>query len=351
MLGWHFPWALVLLPLPLLVYFLLPPARKTNTDALYVPTLTPFTRAQQSNSAHITHRYQSSNRRIWFTALIWSLLIIAALQPQWVGKPLQLPVSGRDLMLAVDLSGSMGTQDMRIQQQIVNRLQAVKSVLSEFIHKRQGDRMGLVLFADHAYVQTPLTHDSKTIQSMLNQARLGLVGKKTSIGEAIALVIKQLKDLPLEGSQSRVMILLTDGANTTGIDPLKMARLAQKLGIKIYTIGIGADQILVNGFFGQRLVNPSSDLDEATLQQIAKITGGVYFRARDVKNLQQIYEQINQLEPIDSDKKFYRPVQPLFYYPLGLAFVITLIWAATAFLREQTGKILVNDKTRVHTHG
>ncbi len=312
------PWAFLLLPLPYLVHRLAPPALAAEEAALWVPSLQPFA----------DNRHQLSRRRWpWWLLLpmllCWLLLVTATAQPQWLGEPLELPVSGRDLLLAVDLSGSMDTKDFSLGGKTVNRLTALKSVAGEFIRRRQGDRLGLILFADQAYVQTPLTFDRKTVEQLLNEAVLGLAGEKTAIGDAIGLAVKRMQH---EQSQERILILLTDGANTAGqVSPLKAAELAAQQGLKIYTIGIGADEMVVGSFFFERRVNPSVDLDEETLTAIAEQTGGRYFRARDSAELEQIYAMLDKLEPVEKDQKTFRPVTALYFWPLGLALFGSLL--------------------------
>jgi Ca-activated chloride channel family protein len=226
-------------------------------------------------------------------------------------------------MLALDLSGSMEQMDMQINQRPVTRLTVVKLAANDFIQQRQGDRLGLVLFGTNAYLQTPLTFDRKTVQQMLDDATIGLAGQTTSIGDAIALSVKRLKDTPLD---SRVLVLLTDGSNNSGnIEPLKAASIAQKYHIKIYTIGLGAEQQVMNGIFGPQLYNPSQDLDEPLLKEISKLTGGNYFRAKDPKQLAQIYQEITALEPVANDSEQFRPIKPYYYIPLSMAFICFLL--------------------------
>ena len=323
MYSFDWPWMFVLLPLPILSYWLSKSAKIKQQQALKVPFYDQID----------TMELQLSKRRInflsplfIFTFLVWILLIIASAQPKWSGEAISIPVSGRDLMLAVDISGSMETADMFFAKTAVDRLSAVKSVLMPFIREREGDRLGLILFADHAYLQTPLTFDRKTIEKMLYESFIGMAGQKaTAIGDAIGLAVKRLKDLPVDQSDSRVLILLTDGSNNAGIDPVIAARLAKQIGIKIYTIGFGADEIIVRSFFGRQKVNPSKDLDEKSLKQIAQITGGQYFRARDTQELQKIYQTLDKLEPVESDNLTYRPTKFLFHWPLGIAFIMSLL--------------------------
>jgi Ca-activated chloride channel family protein len=311
-------WAFLLLPLPYLVHKLFPPALAAEEAALWVPSLQPFA----------DNRHQRSRRRWpwWLLVpllLCWILLVTATAQPQWLGEPLELPVSGRDLVLAVDLSGSMKTADFDLEGETVDRLTALKSVAVEFIRKRQGDRLGLILFADQAYVQTPLTFDRQTVEKLLGEAVLGLAGEKTAIGDAIGLAVKRLQSAQ---SNERILILLTDGANTAGqITPLKAAEIAASKGLKIYTIGIGADEMTVGSFFFKRTVNPSADLDEKSLRAIAEQTGGRYFRARDTAELEQIYAMLDELEPVEKEQEVFRPITALFHWPLGIALLVALI--------------------------
>src|SRR5690606_4036471 len=198
----------------------------------------------------------------------------------------------------------------------------------EFIARRVGDRVGLILFGREAYLQTPLTFDRQTVQTLLDEAVIGLAGKETAIGDAIGLAIRTLDDAGVESGR-RVLVLLTDGANTAGeVEPLKAADLAAQRNMVIHTIGMGADALTVRSLFGLRQINPSADLDEATLTAIAERTGGRYFRARDTQELAAAYDVIDQLEPAESDAAGFRPVKELFYWPLGLALAIALGAAA-----------------------
>ncbi len=337
MIEWQWPWIFLLLPLPWLLRRLLPPLSRRPTAALRVPDLSDFRRvsveAVQAGRAALWHG-------LWL-GLVWLLLLSALAQPKWVGEPVSLPVSGRDLMLAVDLSGSMQTEDFVINSVPVDRLTATKYVASDFIERRKGDRIGLILFGRNAYLQAPLTFDRKTVATLLMEAQIGMAGKETAIGDAIGLAIKRLKDKQ-EGS--RVLVLITDGANTAGeISPLKAAELAARHGLKIYTIGIGADEMLRESFFGMQRVNPSADLDEKTLKAIAEITGGRYFRARDTGELEQIYRILDELEPVKVEEKTFRPVKSLYHWPLAAAWMLAVLyalmrlWPGDALRRQQTG--------------
>jgi Ca-activated chloride channel family protein len=308
-------WLLLLLPLPWLVRRWMSAAPRAGLQALKVPW---FAMISESQAGMMKKPVLAV-----LAALVWSLLLLAAARPQWVGEIETLPVTGRDLLLAVDISGSMDTQDMVLGGSAVNRLAVVKKVAGEFIQRRKGDRVGLVLFGSRAYLQTPLTFDTETTAILLDESEIGLAGRETAIGDAIGLAVKRLRE---DAASERVLILLTDGANTSGeVQPMQATEFAAREGLKIYTVGVGADEMMVQDFFGSRMVNPSADLDEDTLKAIAERTGGAYFRARDAESLARIYEQLDELEPVESDQEAIRPVDELFYWPLGAAFLLTLL--------------------------
>jgi Ca-activated chloride channel homolog len=315
MIHFEWPWLLALLPLPFLVRWLLPARLTVEQAALKVPFLDDFSDTETKAVA------QHDKWSLLLASIAWILLCIACTRPQWLGEPIEQAVSGRDLMMAVDLSGSMEVQDFFINKKPVDRLTAVKWVANDFINRRVGDRIGLILFGTKAYLQAPLTFDRLTVMTLLDEAAIGLAGDNTAIGDAIGLAIKRLKNQPAD---SRVLILLTDGANTAGeVSPLKAAELAAANKLKIYTIGVGADEMIVRSFFGSRKVNPSADLDENTMVKIAESTGGRYFRARSADELNNIYMLLDKLEPIEKDKQFFRPRTELFYWPLALALVLS----------------------------
>ena len=322
MLELTWPWILLFLPLPYAVYRFA--TRSPRQDAaLYVPFFNMLSRLQSDSDKLSNGRALS----LTLCTLIWLLLVIAGSRPQWLGDPVQLPSTGRDLMLSVDISGSMEAQDMVIGNRQVSRIAVVKEVISDFVERREGDRLGLILFAAHAYIQAPLTFDRKTVGTLLEEADIGIIEESaTAIGESIGLGVKHLRTRP---ENSRVLVLLTDGVNNSGeIDPQQAGRLAAIEGIKIYTIGIGADQVIQRSFFGARAINPSAELDEAVLTEIAEATGGRYFRARDVNDLVEIYEELDRLEAIEQDEQTYRPTKVLFYWPLGAAILLSFLLSA-----------------------
>lgn len=308
----YWPWAFWLLPLPLLI-LLLPRRGQTQSQALRVPFYAAVASQQTGSPA-------KNGLLRFLTIVAWGLLIVAAARPQWLDEPLTMPVSGRDMLLSVDISGSMDTRDMVLNGQQNTRLAAVKKVAGEFLTRRAGDKLGLILFGKRAYLQAPLTFDRETVRVLLNEAAIGLAGKETAIGDAIGLAVKRLRE---QENSNRVLILLTDGANTAGqVEPLRAADLAAAENIRVYTIGVGAEEMVVQGFFGNRTVNPSADLDEETLTAIAQKTGGQYFRARDTQQLEGIYALLDELEPVSEEQESYRPVHELFYWALLSALLL-----------------------------
>ena len=309
-LGW--PWLLLLLPLPLLIRLL--PARQQEIEPLYVATL-----------PHLSQQAPHRSYSLFLLALlIWSLLLLALARPAWLGEPEPLERPHRDLMLAIDLSDSMRTMDMLEQGRPVNRLQVVKRQLRQFVGQRAGDRIGLILFADHAYLMSPLTSDWRTLQSFIDELDFSMAGYLTSIGEAIGLSIKRFRD---EGSRQKLLILLSDGRDTVGtVSPLAAATLAAQHQMRIYTIGLGAE-VALDDPLASATDNPAADLDEQTLREIARVTQGHYFRARDPESLAAIYQEIDALEPMEKSQHFYQPRLELYAYPLALALLLSL-WLA-----------------------
>jgi Ca-activated chloride channel family protein len=317
-LAW--PWVFLLLPLPWLLRLLLPPA-DSGEAALKVSFLDEL---ESLAGRRARPRLPGWRRQAPFS-LLWLLLLLAAARPQWLGEPLPLPSSGRDLLLAVDVSGSMDYRDMQWQGEEVSRLTLVQRLLGEFIEGRTGDRLGLILFGSQAYLQTPLTFDRHSVRSWLDEAVVGIAGKNTAIGDAIGLAIKRLRQRPAD---SRVLILITDGANTGGeVAPLTAARLAAGERVRIYTIGIGADadQAGAMGLYG---LNPGLDLDEPLLRELAAVGGGEYFRARSQDELRRIAATLDRLEPVAQEPTTVRQALPLYAWPLAAAVLLSLLLVA-----------------------
>ncbi len=314
-------WMLAALPLPLLVRWLLPSAGRRQQAALHVPFFDLLT-----DNLPEANKSRAGSWSLYAAGVMWLALVLAAMRPQWFGEPQDVPLSGRDILLGLDISGSMRERDFEINNRTVERIEAAKIVASEFIAKREGDRVGLVLFGDNAQVQTPLTYDLQTVQHFLSETVVGLIGSSTAIGDAIGLAVKRLRGRPAD---SMVFILLTDGANTAGaVAPIEAAGVAAENNIRIHTIGVGADAVTVEGLFGKRVINPSRSLDEETLTAIADTTGGQYFRARNTRELAKIYDAINDMEPSAEESVGLRPRSELYIWPLALALFLSgyIVW-------------------------
>lgn len=322
-------WVLFALPLPILAR-LVSEKKQQQFAALKVPKLTPGMTVTSGKTG-------TSFWRLLIATLAWIALVVAAARPQWLGEPVSIPAEGRDLMLAVDLSGSMKMEDMAVNGRQSDRLRMIKHVMQDFIDRRVGDRIGLILFADTAYLQTPLTYDRETVNQLLKETVIGLVGEQTAIGDAVGLAVKRFQKKEVS---NRVVILLTDGQNTAGnITPEQAKELAVAEGVTVYTIGVGADNMMMRSFFGTRKVNPSHELDEDMLTDLASSTGGAYFRARNTEALQEIYTTLDELEPIERDSRQMRPLQALFHYPLALALLLSLLLISKPFLTLLSQKL------------
>lgn len=313
-LGW--PWLLAALPLPLLSAWLLPRAITTSSSALRIPH-SGFALPATSERASVPRM------RRWLAVLAWSLLVVAAARPQWLGEPEDIARSGRDLLLAVDTSGSMSIQDLQIGAIASDRFSTVQVIATDFIERRQGDRVGLILFGSRAYLMTPLTFDLTTVARQLDEAAIGLAGRETAIGDAVGLAVKRLLERP---ENQRVVILLTDGVNNAGeLDPAKAIDLAVANKVRIYAVGIGAESVDITSLFGRRSYNPSAELDIDMMTRMAERTGGKFFRARDTAELAGIYREIDRLEPVADNAEALRPVDELYPLPLALALLALVL--------------------------
>ena len=317
MISFAWPWLFLILPAPWAIRQLMPPASEAQGAALKIPFFDD-TRSLGWKGDRGSGR--SLDRLIVWIA--WLALVSAAARPELVGDTVPLPVGGRDLVLAIDISGSMQQLDISPDGERTTRLGVVKSVAGDFIERRRGDRIGLVLFGSRAYVQTPLTFDRTTVSTMLQEAVIGLAGKQTAIGAAIGLALKRMRE---SKNTNRVLVLLTDGANTGGtMAPVRAAELAAIEGLRIYTIGIGAERVSIDSQSGKQSVTPANDLDENTLFAIADITGGAYFRAGNSDSLEKIYLRLDQLEPTKDEQNVFRPTLSLYPWPLALALLISV---------------------------
>jgi Ca-activated chloride channel family protein len=299
-----------LLPLPLLVFWLLPPLRMKSAS-LNFPNLKKaqeYTGEKLRSSAYVKRR----NAITWISlTVIWVLVVFSLSSPQLVAEPEMKVKTSRNFLIVADISFSMAQTDWNIDGEKATRWAAVKKVMHEFISKREGDRMGLIFFGSSAYIQAPFTPDLQTVDNMLDEADVGMAGQMTNIGKAI---VKGIEMFDNDSIETKVMLVLTDGVDAgTDILPLDAADLAKNDSILIYTIGIG-DPEKVN-----------SDLDEETLKQIAGLTGAKYFRAIDAAQLAEIYEELDKLEPIEFEEEEYRPTTLLYFYPLGAAIILALL--------------------------
>lgn len=314
--GFAWPWMWLAFPLPWLAGWLLPPHQNTSASLKV-----PYGRRLDA-IATIGGR----SRRLHIAALAWLawfLLCAAAARPQQLGEAVAPPQSGRDLMLAVDLSGSMSEPDMELGGNVVDRLTAAKAVLADFLDRRVGDRVGLLVFGQRAYALTPLTLDRDSVRDQLRDSVAGLAGRETAIGDAIGLAVKRLRDQP---KGQRVLILLTDGVNTAGIlEPLKAAELAKAEGVRIHTIAFGGSGGGLS-IFGLTLPmsGGGDEIDEETLKKIAQETGGQSFRARDTEQLAGIYAELDRIEPVKQEGARVRPRVERYGWPLAAALLVAL---------------------------
>ncbi len=315
------PSALLLLFVPFLVWGIVPHAQRTLTSALKVPFFAAIQTALQRE--HTDLKIKSTF--VW-PLCIFGVLTLALAGPCFVGEPLLQQHEGYNILMALDLSGSMEVEDMQLHGKRVSRLAVVKRAAKEFVNARSGDSIGLILFGSQAYVQTPLTLDRHNVLARLDDATVGLAGKTTSIGDAVGLAVKRFMDAPKQG---RVIILLTDGASNSGmLSPMQAAALARDEGIKIYTIGLGAESdeqaMTLDNFFNN---GTSADLDEETLKKMAALTEGQYFRATNLQSLQDIYQTINKLEKTQKEEQNIRPRQEYYPWLVGLALILCAMWA------------------------
>jgi len=327
MFEFHWPWVGLLLPLPLLLPFLWPDRRAARDEELEGQRTTLLhPHLQELRSAFQVRR---PRRRLagWFHKavlyLLWAGLILALMRPQWLEPHTQISTPGYDLMLAVDASHSMDALDFTVEGRQVSRMQVVKGVMGRFVDARKGDRIGLIVFGSQAFVLSPLSVDRLAVRQLLDGVVPSIAGQGTALGDAIALGVKKLRERP-EGS--RVMILIADGDNSAGgFAPLESAVLARAAGVRIYVIGVGSKQesipIVEEGAIKYR---DDLTMDEDTLQRIATIGGGAYFRATDTRALEEISTRISQLEKTEAESRTAFLPTPLYRIPLTLT-LLTLL--------------------------
>lgn len=313
-------WIFGILPLPLLIYLLLPPKR-IRSASLKVPNLAKT----QEYTGETLHRSALIKKKGWLSylglSMIWCLLVVALSSPQLVAEPEMKVKTSRNFLIVADISFSMAQTDWISEGQRVRRWDGVKHVMHDFISKREGDRMGLIFFGSSAYVQAPFTSDLATVDLLLEEADVGMAGQMTNIGKAI---VKGIELFEKDTIETKVMLLLTDGVDAgTDILPLDAADMARKDSILVYTIGIGDPN------------SGNSDLDEPTLEQISSMTDAQYFRAIDEQRLNQIYDELNRLQPIEYEEESFQPKTLLFHYPLLAALIIAIIQSLASIISNR----------------
>ena len=316
MFEFAWPWMFALLPLPLLVWWWLPPfrARQASVQIPFFDRVANATGQTPQRGAVVLQRRAT---QMFAAVIIWVLIVAALARPQWVSDPLIHEVSARDLILAVDISGSMDQADFRSSNgQTLTRLDGVKRVIKDFIARRHGDRIALILFGTRAYVQVPFTQDLATAQQLLDQTQVGMAGQQTAIGDTIGLAIKTFEK---STAKQKLLILLTDGNDTASrVPPEHAADIARQNGVVVYTIGVG-----------DPAASGENRVDLGVLQAVASTTGGRFFRAEDGAQLQEIYADIDRLAPAALQTLSWRPKLPLFQWPLGAAVLLALLlWLA-----------------------
>ena len=333
MIGFAYPWFVVLLLLPLLVRLILPKTKNNETDALKIPFIEDLRNISDISNSSLRGKILNKTNISAFVFLLlsWICLVAALMRPQATGEPLPVKNNGRDILLIVDISTSMNERDFAYQQRYYDRLSAVKFVVNKFIDERPEDRIGLVLFGTQAYLQVPLTYDKQALKEVLYNAEAGMAGKSTSIGDAIGVALKNMVD---GKTNDKVIILLTDGENNDGRLSLPEAiKLAKDEDVKVYTIGAGADEkAFFGGFFSVPL---SSSLDETGLKALAAETSGRYFRAKDVDSLVKIYKEIDSLEPSEKEARFVRETRELYYFPAFAALILLYIFFCLNSLKRR----------------
>jgi len=325
-----FPWLLILLPAPFLVWRFLPPHRERR-DSVRIPFFERAAAAVGATPGRGGVVQRRSILQMILLPLVWVLLVLAASRPQVVEPPLSRVTSARDLMLAVDLSGSMAQRDLSDEDgNPTQRLDVVKAVLDGFIARREGDRLGIIVFGTEAFVQTPFTQDHDLVRALLDQLEPRMAGPQTMLGDAIGLSIKAF-----EGSDAkdRVLVLLTDG-NDTGskVPPLRAAEIAGGEGITIHAVAVGDPETTGEG-----------QVDMETLEGIADATGGAAFAADDQDQLEEIYAQIDALTPEEIETRSYRPTTPLFHWPLGGAVGLILLYHLGMFVATSAPRLRARD--------
>jgi Ca-activated chloride channel homolog len=319
-----YPWWLFLLPAPLLVWWFMPPHREPRRG-LVVPFL-PRLAEQSGQKATEGAIVLRGGWLRWISLLIvWLCVVVALARPQIIERPVTKEVPVRDLLLAVDLSGSMETKDFQnAKGETVDRLTAVKEVLDEFLSRRQGDRVGLIFFGSAPFVQAPFTEDLKVCRQLLDEAQVKMAGPQTALGDALGLAINVFDRSPV---RERVLIALTDGNDTASqVPPAKAAQIAKDKGIITHTISVG-----------DPTAAGEDALDVETLRAIASESGGIYAHGGDRKQLEEIYHKIDALETRQAETISHRPKRDVYWWPLAIGFSVSLLQHALQLIINRPG--------------
>lgn len=317
------PFALGLLPLPWLIWRLMPPLREKVT-ALRFPFFRRIAEAAGADPREGAVVLVRSRVQMAAALAVWALVVVALAQPERVGQPVEMTRAARDVVLAIDISGSMDARDFPGEDgKPLQRLEAVRNVVKEFVTGRDGDRIALIVFGSKAYVQAPLTEDLTTILDLLDRTQVGMAGPHTALGDSIGLAIRTFEASEIE---DRLMILLSDGSDTASrMSPVNAAEIAAGDGVEIFTIGVGDPE-----------ASGENRVDLVALQDIARRTGGAYFFAADESALTSVYDRVDAMAPRVTDTLSFRPRKSLAHWPMGLAVLIAL--GAVAVLHLQTAR-------------
>ena len=312
MLEFAYPLALLATPLPILAWWLLPPQRE-RVSALRVPFFEPITAAAGSEARAGAVILRRRWLQLFVAVLVWLLLVAGLAKPEWVGQPIVRTEAARDIMLALDLSGSMDYHDFPGEDgEVVSRFEAVQRVVDRFVTARQDDRIGLIVFGTKAYLQLPFTRDLDTARALVDLMDVGMAGPKTALGDSIGLAIRSFETSEVD---ERLLILLTDGNDTASkMTPINAADIARLNGVEIYTIGIG-----------DTAATGEDRVDFDVLAAIAERTGGEFYNAEDEAALDAVYRRIDQTAVADVRTQSWRPRQSLVHWPVGLAVILILL--------------------------
>ena len=312
MIEWAYPWLFLLLPMPYLIWRLVPP-RRVVSRAIRAPFFREMVEISGIEARDGAIVLQANRMQVWCFIAVWVCLLAAVIKPQWVGEPVVKTEASRDIMLAIDLSGSMDYVDFPDGQgNMVSRFDAVQRVVDQFVAQRESDRIGLIVFGDRAFLQLPFTRDLGTARKLVELMNVGMAGPKTALGDAIGLSIKSFESSEVD---QKLLILLTDGADTASkMTPVNAAEIAKLNGVEIFTIGVGDPE-----------ATGEDRVDFAVLQTVAEQTNGQFFTAEDESALGQVYSRIDEIAPGETRTQSWRPRQSLVHWPMGLAMGFVLM--------------------------